>query len=74
MGKGQGEVVRPGNVTIHGGNVFLNDDGRSKIWVVPLDFMLADPGYRPSQELVQQGWYLLSELFFVSDSVIVSNA
>lgn len=74
MGKGPGEIVRPGGMTAHNKLLFINDDGRSSIWICNFDSLIHVPNYTPVKELTMKNSILLRDFFFIDDSNVVSNA
>lgn len=74
IGRGPGEITRAGDVTVHGGKVYVNDNGRSSIWVFSLDSMLFNPDIINGKEILINDGYILSNMYFVNDSIAVSLA
>ncbi|HRR11041.1 MAG: hypothetical protein KBA42_06415 [Bacteroidales bacterium] len=74
IGKGPGEIIRAGDVTVHGGHVYVNDNGRSSIWMFSLDSMLLNPDLINGKEILINDGYILSNIYFVNDSIAVSLA
>lgn len=74
IGKGPGEITRAGDVTVHGGKVYVNDNGRGSIWVFSLDSMLFNPDLINGKEILINDGYILSNIYFDNDSIAVSLA
>lgn len=73
IGKGPGEVVRPGEIVIHNNILYINDYGRSCLCSYRIDSMLRNPDYTKGKEYVFKN-YLLSQIFFLNDSTVLSSA
>lgn len=76
LGKGPGEITRAGYFTTDRlkQKLFLNDHGKNVVWKIPIDSMISNPEYLPSQQLPRNRLLLLQEYYFINDSLSLGIA
>jgi len=75
-GKGPGEITRAGFMTtdLLKLKLYLNDHGKNVVWEIPIDSMISNPEYLPSQNLRRNPQLLLQEYYPLDDSIMLGIA
>lgn len=73
IGKGPGEIVRPGELVVSDNLLLINDYGRSCLCSYRIDSLISNPEYKNASELVFKN-YLLGQMFFINDSTVIARA
>jgi hypothetical protein len=76
LGKGPGEVTRPGKIAINHftKDIWVSDYGKKVIWRFPLDSVLSNSNYLPKEKLPFNEDLFMVDPFFVDDSTIIGRA
>lgn len=76
LGKGPGEISRAGyfNADRMKEKLYLNDHGKNVVWEIPIDSMISNPEYLPSQNLRRNPQLLLQEYYPLNDSIMLGIA
>jgi hypothetical protein len=76
IGKGPGEISIPGRIGIDYKSkiLWVPDHGKKVMWKFPLDSILKNEAYRPTESIKLQGDLFLDRFNFLNDSIAIGKA
>lgn len=76
VGKGPGEVARQGRMAVDNINriLWLNDQGKKVVWEFPIDSVLKNERYKPTEKLILFDELYLDRFGFLNDSIAIGKA
>jgi len=76
IGKGPGEVARPGRIGIDHKNqvLWVQDHGKRVMWKFPLDSVLNKKNYKPTKKLDLHNDLFIERFCFLNDTIVLGKA
>ncbi len=76
LGKGPGEITRPGYIGINNTKkvLWVQDHGKRVMWKLPLDSILNNEMFKPIEKVALQNRHFIERFGFLNDSIVLGMA